>query len=79
MNHIIMEYAGEESKYFLKVSSLTIMDFLLSLFQLIRPYKPSKSGVGKYIGTPLQSGIISFNMVKEEKEKPYCLDIYLII
>ena len=31
------------------------------------------------VGTPLQSGIISFNTVKEEKEKPSYSDIYLII
>ena len=37
MNHIIMEYAGEKIKQFLKVSPLKIMDFLLSLFQPIRP------------------------------------------
>jgi hypothetical protein len=33
VSHIIREYAGEKMKSFLNVSSLTIMDFLLSLFQ----------------------------------------------
>ena len=38
MSHSVREYAGKEMQQFLNVSSLEIMDILLSLFMLLSLY-----------------------------------------